>query len=356
MSRLIIRSRLEDIKGFMNLVPERIKQINNSPAEKIPEQYGVNALSERLHPKTLKLKIKNINSSYEGIKIISFVCASGDKLPIFRAGQSINIKHDSFSFPYSLFCASNSSEYEIAVFKNADDAVSKHLLNCVEDDIVDTSGIEGLFYYTTLRDKKQVIAFCDNHGIPAIISMAKSINDKTESFKLKIMYCDKTHLFKPLLEEIENIDVDYIESIDNVNGINTDICSTFVSGEADFCENVSKNLNLSEGKIRTHVVSISENRKNGGNKFLCKVKYRDKEFEFFCFENETLLSAFEKNGVPSASKCKVGECGYCRCKLVDGEVETINIGNIDSRRSADIKYSFIHPCRSFAKCDLTIEL
>ncbi len=349
MSRLVVKSHLEDIKGFMNLVPDRIEKIREGSLTPIPEEYGVNYLSSKLHPKSLKLKISNIKKVPDGIRIISL--KSDNELPIFRAGQNLNIKHGSFSYPFSLLCSSNSKIYEIAVFENSDDEVSKYLCSCNKGDIIEASGIEGLFYYTALRDRKKVVAVCDNYGIPAIISMVKSINSGIECFDLKIIYIDKKHSFKDILESIPNIQIEYAEVFSETGNEN---CSIFISGNSDFCKNIK--AKISSEKIRVNIVNANQKSDSGEIKHICRVKYRDKNFEFFCFENETLLSAFEKNGVPSASKCKVGECGYCRCKLIEGNVETINVNGIDSRRSADIKYNFIHPCRSFPKSNLTIEL
>ncbi len=355
MSRLIIKSRLEDIKSFMNLIPERIKKISESDSTPLAEEYGVNALSARIHPKSQKLKISDIKTLCDGIKIISFVTATDNKLAFFRAGQSICIKHGGCSYPYSLICKANNRKYEIVVFEDEDNEVSKHLFNCRIGDIIESSGPEGLFYYTALRDQKQVVAVCDIYGMPAVISMAKSIAAGIESFKLKIISCDKNHTFKALLDELPEVSVEYYETVSDITDFDACAYSVFISGKTNFCKSISERFGAAGRKIRTNIVNITQKHEES-KKHLCKVKYRDMSFEFFCGESQTLLSAFEKNGVPSASKCKVGECGYCRCRLVEGNVETISLNEIDSRRSADIKYGFIHPCRAFPKSDLIIEL
>lgn len=348
MSRLVIRSRREDIKRFMNMLPHRIEKINEADCKPVTGRYGVNLLADKLHPKTQKLIVSSIRSISEEIKILSLSPVEGS-LAFFRAGQNINIKCGSFSTPFPLLSAPGDKKYEIAVSAKASDAVSKHLFELNEGSSIETSGPEGLFYYTALRDKKDVVAVCDTEGIAPIISIARS----NENFNLKIIYCDKTEKFE-FRELLGNFSVEYCNdfSADSL----TDDCSVFISGCADFCESVKQLLNFEAGKIRIHIANPSRQIESPAKKFTCKVIYRDKCFEFTCMSNETILSAFERNKIPSSAKCKVGECGFCRCRLIEGKVNTVCISEVDSLREADKKYNFIHPCRAFAESNITLAL
>lgn len=366
MSRLIIRSRLEDIKGFMNLVPHRIEKINSAETSPIPEEYGVNALASRLHPKTVKLKISGMRSVTDKIKILTLVSSDGNKLPFFRAGQGINIKQGASFAPFSLISAPNREKYEIAVFSDNSNAVSQFLFEQTEGASVEASGPEGLFYYTSLRDRETVAAICDTDGIPSIISIAKSIEAGIDSFRLKIFYCDERESF-PFKEFINTrsdfVSVEYVGDVSSAfsyaETMEKGSYSLFVSGNAEFCEKANQKaqaLNLCAGQMRSHIVNPMQTAGKAEKEYICRVIYRDTEFRFVCADNETLLSAFERNGIPSAAKCKVGECGYCRCKLISGEIETISCAGIDSLRNADKKYDFVHPCRAFARSDVTLAL
>ncbi len=347
MSRLIIRSRREDITRFMNLVTDRIKKINEAEPKPVTGKYGVNVLADKLHPKTQTLVISDNRRLSEKTKILSLTPADGS-LSFFRAGQSINIKNGSFSSPFPLLSAPGEKKYEIAVFTDANDNVSKHLFELPVGSVIEASGPEGLFYYSPLRDKKTVIAVCTSEGIAPIISMAKS-----EDFNLKIIYCDKSQkfVFKELLN---GFTVEYTNEFSS-EYIPSD-CSVFISGPADFCENVSSRLKLEAGRARIHIALPAQTENLPDAEYKCTVIYRDKKFEFSCFGNETVLAAFERNSIPSPAKCKVGECGFCRCRLIEGKVNTVTTAGIDSRRKADKKYDFIHPCRAFAESDITLAL
>lgn len=347
MSRLIIRSRHEDINGFMNLVPDRIKKINEAEPKPVTGKYGVNILADKLHPKMQKLVISDSCCLSEKTKILSLIPAEGS-LSFFRAGQSINIKHGSFSSPFPLLSSPGDKKYEIAVFADANDRVSKYLYELPIGSAIEASGPEGLFYYSSLRDKKTVIAVCTSEGIAPIISMAKS-----EDFNLKIVYCDKTQKFE-FRELLKDFAVEYVSEFSG-ECIPSD-CSVFISGCADFCENVSSCMKLEAGRIRIHIALPAQTESLPAAEYKCTVIYRDKKYEFTCFGNETVLAAFERNSIPSPAKCKVGECGFCRCRLIEGKVNTVKTAGIDSLRKADKKFNFIHPCRAFAESDITLAL
>lgn len=347
MKRIVVKSLKEDLNGFLNLVPNRIKAINEAENKPLPKEYGVNKLASELHPSEIRLVVSDVTVIADGIRVISF---KGEKLPVFRAGQNINIKYAGFSTPFSLLSSPAEKQYKIAVFSENKDNVSQHLFNAEKGDEIISSGPEGLFYYIGLRDKNSVTAFCDNQGAPALISMAKSIADKIESYNLKIVYFDKNNnfIFSSFFKEL-SVTVEYVSDYDGIKNNNGRI---FISGTNDFCSIIMKDFPLARINVANPPQIIGEETKE----YLCTVIYRDHKFVFSCKDNETILSAFERNSVPSAAKCKVGECGYCRCKLIEGNVETINIQSVDSLRQADKKYNFIHPCRSFARSNLTLAL
>lgn len=350
MKRIVVKSFKEDLKGFLGLVPNRIKAINESSNEPLPKEYGVNALAAELHPSVLNLTVSDINEIADGVKILTLTDNENKKLPFFRAGQNINIKNKGFSTPFSVLSSPGSDRYEIAVFAENKDNVSQYLFNIQAGSKIITSGPEGLFYYISLRDKNSVTAFCDNQGAPALISMAKSIACGIENYDLKIIYFDQNNnfVFSNIFKEL-HVSVEYVSNFPETK---TDTDKFFVSGTNSFCDLALQKL----PNARINVVNPPQYSGEATKEYQCTVICRDEKFVFTCKDNETLLSAFERNSVPSAAKCKIGECGYCRCKLVEGNVETISVHSVDSLRQADKKYNFIHPCRAFAKSDVTLAL
>lgn len=80
----------------------------------------------------------------------------------------------------------------------------------------------------------------------------------------------------------------------------------------------------------------------------------DKEYDIPCNANENMLVALERAGIAGPNRCRGGICGWCRSKLLSGDVFIPE--NTDGRRDADKAYGYIHPCASFALSDVSIEV
>ena len=69
---------------------------------------------------------------------------------------------------------------------------------------------------------------------------------------------------------------------------------------------------------------------------------------------EPVLVALERAGIVEHSRCRSGECGWCRSKLVSGQI--FILAENEGRRLADMDHGYIHLCCTFALSDLTIEV
>ena len=69
---------------------------------------------------------------------------------------------------------------------------------------------------------------------------------------------------------------------------------------------------------------------------------------------EPVLVAIERAGIKAPSRCRAGECGWCRSRLLEGTVFIPQENEM--RRWADKHYGYIHPCCSFPTSDLTLEI
>ena len=69
---------------------------------------------------------------------------------------------------------------------------------------------------------------------------------------------------------------------------------------------------------------------------------------------ETVLTSLERAGLNPPALCRSGECGWCRSRLVSGEIHVPPEN--DSRRKADLKFGWFHPCSSYPRSDLVIEV
>jgi ferredoxin len=70
--------------------------------------------------------------------------------------------------------------------------------------------------------------------------------------------------------------------------------------------------------------------------------------------SESILVAMERAGLNPPSKCRSGECGYCRSTLISGKVYINPL--TDKRRMADVLYNNFHPCSSYPITDIVINV
>ena len=364
MGRLIIRSFFEDIKNFRNMIPYRTKKIEEAEATALPQAYGVNELSAKLHPDKQKVRISSVETLDSRTKIITFSSVDKTLLAPFRAGQGVNIKVGTATAFFSVVSATEEKDYSIIVSADYDDAVSSFLLNADDKTELEISGPIGLFYYSKLRDGDSVALVCDFSGVAAAFSICRYLSGRADTNVSVIFVGEEENpwvcgLFEKLSENIsffreKDTDGIYKRVSEKVNSPS----AFFVSGKDVFCGKTMALLgdyDFLRGRIRMHI-SDPETKNASVEKYSCQVLYRNESSSFECFANETLLSAFERNNIPTQAKCKVGECGYCRCKLIEGDVESVLCNGIDSMRGADKKYGFIHPCRTFPKSDIKVKL
>ena len=88
--------------------------------------------------------------------------------------------------------------------------------------------------------------------------------------------------------------------------------------------------------------------------FNLHVKICNKEYDIPCAANETMMVALERAGIAGPNRCRGGICGWCRTKLVSGDVFIPE--DTDGRRAADKHWGYIHPCASFAVSDCSIDM
>lgn len=79
----------------------------------------------------------------------------------------------------------------------------------------------------------------------------------------------------------------------------------------------------------------------------------EREISVKCHSNQTILSALEEYSLAGGSHCRSGICGWCRTKIISGEVYVCP--DNDGRRIADYEYGYIHPCATFPRSDCVIE-
>ena len=255
-------------------------------------------------------------------------------------------------------------------------------------DAVTVSELLGNFYYEGLRDETDVIALAGGSGITPFISMARAIADGDESFNLTILFGSRTEnsiLFKNELDEIakecERVKIVYVLSDEKKNGyengfINADIISKYAPAEKPysvfmcgpevmylFAEKELEKLGLDKKHIRRELVGVTKKiwekadypSEFKGKTFSAVICQGSHEHTIPAAADEPILAAIERAGIAAPSRCRSGECGWCRSKLISGNVY-VPAENDEGRRASDKVSGYIHPCATFALSDLVIEV
>lgn len=384
-----------DMLKFKNMSKNRDKVIEGAPANEISGEYSINKNAKALHPDYMNLIVSSVTEHPgTGGKTITFSSKDGNSLPFFRAGQYLSLKMnigESFvTRPYSI-CSSPkdalNGKMSITVCENPGGFAADWILqNFKEGDSVITSAPEGTFYYEDLRDSETVIALAGGSGITPFLSMARAIRDGIEDFNLTILYGSRTMeraLFKKELAEIckecPKVKVVYVLSDEEVEGhehgfITSQLIkkyapeteySIYICGPQAMYSFVSKEIEglcLPRRLVRRELLGVTKQitedadypKECVGKEFKITVHRGPDSKEIVASADEPLLVALERAGIKAPSRCRSGECGWCRSKLVSGEVFVPEEN--EGRRYSDIINGYIHPCACFAVSDLELEV
>ncbi|MBQ0018550.1 MAG: 2Fe-2S iron-sulfur cluster binding domain-containing protein [Clostridiales bacterium] len=381
-----------DMLKFKNMAKVREQAIQAAPANEISGDFSVNKLAKEYHPDFLDLKIAEI-IEHKDAKTFVFESAGQHKIPYFRAGQYLSLKlpiEGSYvTRPYSISSGPSwTKEGKIAITVKANPAgfaADWMLKNFKVGDAVTASAPEGQFFYENLRDSKNVIALAGGSGITPFLSMAYALRDGDEDFNLTILFGSKTEadiLFKKELDEIaaacSKVKIVHVLSDEQKEGYENGFITAelikkyaaedttifmcgpeamyrFVSGE------IAK-LELPRRRVRVEMLGVTKKvweqdgfpakAKDAKVKLTVKVGENTYEIEAAC--NEPMLVAIERAGIKAPSRCRSGECGWCRSKLVSGEIFVPEENEF--RRYSDKEFGYVHPCCTFALTDAVIEV
>ena len=383
-----------DMLKFKNMSKVREDYIQAAPANEITADYPINKKAKLLHPDFQKLVIAEIIDHPEAAsKTYIFKAKDGGPLAYFRAGQYISLKMQigqSFvSRPYSI-CSAPKDALEgmlaITVQSKADGFAADYFLaNAAVGDEFTASGPQGNFYYEDLRDAPNVIALAGGSGITPFLSMAKAIADGTEDFNLTIIFGNRTEdsiLFKDELEELaascDKIKIAHVLSdeeseyyehgfitADLIKKLAPEEYSVFVCGPRAmyrFLESELPKLELPEKFIRREIMGVAKDiseipgypKDAAGKYFTLTIRQGVSEYTIPASSEESILVAIERAGIVAPSRCRAGECGWCRSKVISGDYFAPEAN--ESRRYSDRTTDNIHPCVTFPVSDMVIEV
>ncbi len=372
----------EDAKRFMQIVPERRRMIDETPAKPLPSTYAVNELAKELHPGFIPARIAAIRMETDDVRTFTLVPADSNKaFPYFRAGQyitlSAKIGTSRLTRAYSLSSSPKQALagiYEVTVRRAG--LFSSWLIDQATVGTELTLGEpSGDFCHDNLRDADTIVAIAGGCGITPFRSMIKAILEGSEHYRMTLIYGARSRsdiIYKKELEELtdERIRVITVLSDEEAEGyehgfITADLLKKYAPEAASFflcgpdamyhfVKEELKKLQIAGKYVRQEHNAVGNRSLEHPRSFALKVHMRDQVYSIPALENETLMAAMERAGLAAPSRCRSGVCGFCHSKLIAGNYTVPE--EHEYRRAADFKFGFIHPCCSFPDSDMEIDV
>ncbi len=384
-----------DMLKFKNLAQTRRNAIDAVEEKPLPKSYETNEKAGFMHPKRQQVRIKAMRPNGSDAVTVTLESLDGKALAPFRAGQYLNLSVDAAGSrttrSYSLCGSPDRSwqgEYDITVKRVEDDGfVSKFIQDDWKPGMeISVSAPQGHLYYEPLRDEKKVLALAGGAGITPFVSMACAIRDGCEDFDLTILYGSRREqeiVYRQKLDEIaaacDKVHVVYVLSDEEKPGfehgfLSADLIAKYAAGEKvslfmcgpqamyNFLDGELAKLDYDRKHVRRELFGMIKDPWNQpdcpealrGKHFTAKVTIYDKEYSIPVSSEEPLLTAFDRAGLLTPSRCRSGECGWCRSRLLSGSVFIPE--KTDGRREADKEFGYIHPCAAFPLSDVEVEV
>ena len=369
----------EDIRLAMEMTAKRRQLIDETPATPLVYEYGVNRLAKALHPGFVKAVITDKTPCSSDCVKITLKPAECGEFPYFRAGQFVTLSckaGDSYlSRPYSIISSPKEAlagKLEIMVQRKGifstfiiDEAAAGTELWMGEP--------SGDFHHDSIRDRNHVLAIAGGSGVTPFLSMMKAIYEGSEDFRLTLVYGARTKAHIPFdtekskgektetvivlsEEEAEGYKHGFITA-DLLKEYIDDDTSVFMCGPDAMYRFVGKELEsigFDPARIRQERNFVGDREVREISRFKLTVYIRDAVYELDANNNETLITALERAGIPAVVRCRNGSCGFCHSRVVDGNYFIAKEN--DFRRAADKKFNYIHPCSTYPESDMIIDI
>lgn len=234
----------------------------------------------------------------------------------------------------------------------------------------------GEFHYEALRDRKHIVCIAGGAGITPFLSMAKSMLEGDEDYRMTLFYGARTAQSLAFRAELDamaekGLEVIYVLSDEEREGyehgfvtaallekyVDVGEVTFFLCGPQAMYEFLAEELapyKLPGKAVRRDASFCGGLDMEAPGTVQLTVHIRDQVYTLPAREDETLLTALERAGVPAPSRCRAGGCGYCRSRWISGEYRIAQ--GRDGRREADKKFGFLHPCVTYPLSDLEIDV
>lgn len=399
-----IKGFFEDIRGASRVTELRRENFREAPDTPIG-QDPIRKLSDQLHPGRRPYYITDIRKSSETAKTFRFEPADGH-IPPFQAGQyvsfSLAIGSSVLTRPYSISSAPYQARgqkpfFEVTIRRKPGGFASEWFLDRAEVGMKLEADLPfGQFYYEPIRDAPRIVAIAGGAGITPFVSMAKEIAWGNLDLDLTILYGSKVHtdiVCAKELADAENTarekratDLYFKGSVKTIpvmeddpwwpgeSGLITrELIERYSDGDTSyfFCgpqpmlpyvSNIMKEMGVSGRRFRKDTASqpVDVSKIPGfpkdqiGKTYKITVVRGIREDEIPARADEPVAVSLERAGIKMDTHCRGGECGYCRSRLLSGDLFVSPLG--DGRRAEDKEMGWFHACSSYPMSDVKIKI
>jgi ferredoxin-NADP reductase len=349
----------------------------------------VKAIVERYHPKRMKLKVMEILDETPSTRTFRFE-RMDDSLPLFRAGQYVNLFIDVdgvlTSRPYSISSSPDSKFLDLTVQQKPGGFVAQYLLSELKiGDELQSTGPKGHFYYEPLIDGRDLVFLAGGSGITPFTSMIRSFLRQEDPPRIHLLYGSRSPddvIFGEVLEGLAKahsnlyytlvisdpsegysglsgfLDASLIrDQIGDIVGKTFYICGPNVMHS--FCLDELVELGVPQHRIRKEAYGPPEDvtkepgwPENLSADTVFRVEVEDHK-TIHAPAGEPLMNSLERHGIVIRAVCRSGECSACRIRLLSGEVF---MPDHVALRESDRTYGYLHACVAYPLEDLRIRI
>lgn len=337
-----------------------------------------------------QLKVADIWQINHDVRCYRFVPADkSSRLEGFKAGQFISLFYEidgaTASRPYSIASSPKEAEagYYDLYIHGGGEFTSKWLFEHVTvGDVLEASKPIGDFYIDS-ASRGPIIGISGGMSVTPLRSMARAVADGSVQASLSL-FCGWDRLedvlfyeeFTQLSRDCERFNVvfalantpaagmeqGYITREIICGNADTKDAEYFVCGPKEMYDFLEQELAPLEIPPEQYHVELPGEIKQlpdivkanpGEQVFALSVEIGKKVHRIKISSEETILVAMERAGIKPESRCRSGNCGYCRAFLQHGEVFTDPAR--ETRESAEIVRGLIHTCCTYALSDLSLK-
>ena len=389
-----VKGFLKDVTGASRVTRARLKAFEDASAQ--PETVDpIAEVVSQWHPGRLELVVTDVRTAGKTAKTIRFQRAGGGNLPFFYAGQymvlDFGIGESLISRPYSISSApwqarQTAGFAEITVRRSRGDGFIADYINDtvrIGDHFTGLIGC-GQFYYEPLRDAKHVVALAGGTGITPFASMAREIAHGGLDFDLTILYGSVSADDILLKEELDKLEGDKVHVVHVLSGDNpgwtgetgflsADLIRKYSAPDttymicgpqamSTFLREEVKKLDVPQRRVRFEVFGQAKDisvypgypQEKKDETYRLTVVRGIHEDVIPAKAGESLVVALERAGIRIETGCRSGECGFCRTKVLSGEV--FICPESDGRRAADKEFGYVHACAAYPLGDVKIKI